>query len=247
MFEQNAAEGVHRIEDAYTNWYLIEDAGSLTAVDTGFPRSWGSLQSALAELGRGSADIAAVVLTHAHFDHMGFALRAQRELGVPLYAHELEEPLARKPWDYEHERSRLPYLLRHPGFGLRFAQMGAAGALWVKGTDAVQTYGSAGTLDVPGRPEIVFTPGHTYGHCSFHLPDRGAVIAGDALVTYNPYTGGEGPQIVSGAATADSPRALASLDCLLGTDAQTVLTGHGPAWTEGVASAVEQAHERGPS
>jgi hypothetical protein len=52
---------------------------------------------------------------------------------------------------------------------------------------------------------------------------------------------------VSGAATADSPRALASLQALEETGADTVLTGHGPVWREGVRSAVEQARERGPS
>lgn len=56
-------------------------------VDTGLPRSWASLQSALCELGRSAADIQALVLTHGHFDHMGFARRAQQELGVPVWAH----------------------------------------------------------------------------------------------------------------------------------------------------------------
>src|SRR5947209_9123245 len=73
--ERAAAPGIHRIEDAQTNWYLIEDAGRLTVVDTGLPRSWGSLQTALRELGRSLQDIEAVVLTHAHFDHMGIARR----------------------------------------------------------------------------------------------------------------------------------------------------------------------------
>lgn len=45
------------------------------------------------------------------------------------------------------------------------------------------------TLDVPGRPRVLATPGHTYGHVALHLPDRDAVITGDALVTLDPYTG----------------------------------------------------------
>jgi glyoxylase-like metal-dependent hydrolase (beta-lactamase superfamily II) len=91
------------------------------------------------------------------------------------------------------------------------------------------------------------TPGHTIGHVSFHLPDRDVLIAGDAVVTFNPYTGGHGPQIVSGAATADSAQALASLDALAATGASTVLTGHGPVWREGAAGAVEAARAAGPS
>jgi glyoxylase-like metal-dependent hydrolase (beta-lactamase superfamily II) len=246
VLERNAAEGIHRVEDAYTNWYIVEEGSRLTVVDTGLPRSWRSLQRALTDLGRKPGDVEAVVLTHAHFDHMGFAARAQAELGVPVHAHELEVPVARHPWRYDHERSRLPYFL-NPRFVWIFTVMGAAGALWVKGTGEIHTFGSSGDLDVPGRPRLVFTPGHTHGHTAMHFPDRGAVVAGDALVTMDPYTGGKGPQIVSKAATADSARALASLDALAQTGAETMLTGHGPAWRHGIAAAVDQARERGPS
>jgi glyoxylase-like metal-dependent hydrolase (beta-lactamase superfamily II) len=34
----------------------------------------------------------------------------------------------------------------------------------------------------------VFSPGHTYGHCALNLPERGALISGDAIVTLDPYT-----------------------------------------------------------
>ncbi len=235
------------VEDAYVNWFLVEEAGKLTVVDTGHPASWKSLQNALAVLGRSWSDIEAVVLTHAHFDHMGFARRAHEELGVPVWAHELEKPVVRHPWRYDHERRRLPYFVRHPGFVRIFAAMGAAGALWVKGLEDIRTYEAGQQLDVPGRPRIVFTPGHTYGHCSLAFRDRGTVIAGDALVTLNPYTARTGPQIVAGAATADSTRALASLDALASTGARTVLCGHGPVWTEGVELAVERARSVGAS
>lgn len=246
-FEKHAVEGIHRVEDAFVNWYIVEDSGRLTVVDTGHPSSWKSLHGALRTLKKTTADIDAVVLTHAHFDHMGFAERARRELGLTAWAHELEVPVTRSPWSYDHERSRVPYFVRYPRFVAIFAAMGAAGALWVKGTERVETYGSEGQLDVPGKPRIVFTPGHTHGHCALHFPDRGAVIAGDAIVTMNPYTGHAGPQIVAGAATADSTQALASLDALAATSAQSVLTGHGPVWREGVGAAVERARAAGAS
>jgi glyoxylase-like metal-dependent hydrolase (beta-lactamase superfamily II) len=73
MLQTDVAPGVHRIEDAYTNWYLLEDGDRLTIVDTGVPDSWDSLTSALSKLGRSPADVAAVVLTDAHFAHGGFA------------------------------------------------------------------------------------------------------------------------------------------------------------------------------
>lgn len=246
MIHQNVAEGIHWIEEASTNWYLVAEDGRLTVVDTGFPRSWQTLQKAIGQLGRTAADIEAVVLTHAHFDHMGFAERARAELGVPVWAHERELPVTRHPWRYDHERSRLPYF-RHPGFVKVFTAMGARGALWVKGTEEVRTFQADEQLDVPGRPRVIFTPGHTHGHSSLHFPDRGAVIVGDAFVTFNPYTGRAGPQIVSGAATADSAEAMASLEALAALNAATTLTGHGDPWTRQPRLAVELARAAGPS
>ncbi|HYF27593.1 MAG TPA: MBL fold metallo-hydrolase [Baekduia sp.] len=246
MLQRDVAEGIHRIEEADTNWYLVEDGAALTVVDAGFPASWGTLERVTGELGRSLGDIVAVVLTHGHFDHVGFAERARTELGVPVHVHEEEVEVARRPWHYDHERSRLPYG-RHPGFVKTFALMGAHGALWVKGVEEPETYVDHDELDVPGRPRVVPTPGHTHGHCALHFADRGAVIAGDAFVLRDPYTGREGPCIVAGAATADSERALASVDHLATLDAAVALTGHGPPWTGGLAEAAARARAAGPA
>ena len=246
MLHLSVADGVHRIEDAYTNWYVVEDDGALLVVDTAHPRSWSSLEELLQRLGRDRREIRAVVLTHAHFDHVGFAERARTELGVTVYAHEREVPVTRHPLRYDHERSRLPYMLRHPGFDRAFAAMAAMGALWVKGVEQVRTYRDGEVLDVPGRPQVLFTPGHTHGHAALYFPERGVLIAGDALVTYDPYVASEGPQIVAGAATADSAEALRSLDAIAAVEADVVLTGHGEPWTQGTKLAVERARAAGP-
>jgi glyoxylase-like metal-dependent hydrolase (beta-lactamase superfamily II) len=119
-------------------------------------------------------------------------------------------------------------------------------AFWPSPIERTRTF-TEGTLPVPGGPEVVFTPGHTWGHCALHFPDRNVVIAGDAIVTLNPYTGNTGPQIVAGAATADSGTALESLDALNSTGADTVLTGHGEPWRDGIRKAVELARLAGPS
>jgi glyoxylase-like metal-dependent hydrolase (beta-lactamase superfamily II) len=245
VLHRDVAEGVHRVEEAYTNWYLVEEGSRVTVVDAGFPRSWGTLHDALRTIGRTPGDIEAVVLTHAHFDHMGFAARARKDLGVALYAHEREIPLVERPQTYKHERARLPYFLKYGHFRRVLGAMTARGALFVRGISDVRTYASDQTLDVPGRPHVVFTPGHTLGHCALHFPDRGTVIAGDAIVMVDPYTGATGPRLVARAATADSAGARRSLDALEATGAETVLTGHGEPWTGGAAEACAQARAAG--
>jgi glyoxylase-like metal-dependent hydrolase (beta-lactamase superfamily II) len=234
------------VSDAYVNWYLVEDAdGRVTVVDAGHPASWSSLGEALPAVGRRLDDVAAVVLTHGHFDHVGFAERARTELGVPVWVPAGDVELARKPWSYRHERPRALYGLRHPGFLRRFAAMGAAGALRVPGVREPQVYEPGGTLGVPGAPAVVPTPGHTDGHCSLLLADRDVLLAGDAVVTFDPYTGYDGPRIIAGAATADSAAALRSLSAVAGTEAGTVLSGHGDPWRQGAVAAAEAARQAG--
>jgi glyoxylase-like metal-dependent hydrolase (beta-lactamase superfamily II) len=241
MLHRNVADGVHRVEDAYTNWYLVEEDGALTVVDTGVPTSWHSLLDALRELGRSTDDVAAVVLTHAHFDHLGFAERARSQLGVPVHVHENDVPLTRHPWRYDHERPRSWYFATQVQALPIVARFVRDRAFWPPPIREVVRYGDAGVLAVPGTPRIVPTPGHTLGHCSLHFPERDAVIAGDALVTLDPYTARKGPRLVARAATVDSERNRTTLDALAATGARYVLPGHGPVWDGGAHAAVVAA------
>jgi glyoxylase-like metal-dependent hydrolase (beta-lactamase superfamily II) len=242
--ERGAAPDIHRIEDANVNWYLVEAEDGITIVDAGVPRSWDSLHQALAQIGRTTDDVRALVLTHAHFDHIGFAERARRELRVPVLVHENDVPLAHKPMQYSHERARSRYVLGEPkALPFVFGFL-AARAFWPRPLGEVERF-TDGVLPVPGRPRVVYTPGHTLGHCALHFEDRDALIAGDAVVTLDPYTGTRGPRLVARAATADSRRALDSLEAIAATGAGTVLCGHGPAWTAGAEEIAERARRTG--
>ena len=89
------APGIHRIGDGLINSYLLEESGEVTIVDCGAPAYWKDLPSELAAMGRTLADVRAVVLTHAHPDHVGFAERIRSERGVPVSVHELDARIAR--------------------------------------------------------------------------------------------------------------------------------------------------------
>lgn len=248
MLQRDVVEGIHRVEDAHVNWYLVEDGHALLVVDAGVPRSWRSLGPALAALDRDLSAVVALVLTHAHFDHVGFAERLRAARGIPVWVHENDVPLTRRPLRYAHERSRIAYPLRHRAARPLLADLVRAGALCARPIARVRRYGDGDgrhRLPVPGTPRTVFTPGHTLGHAALHFPERDAVISGDALVTLDPYTGARGPRLVARAATADSERALRSLDALVQTGARHVLPGHGEPWHDGVAAAVERARAAG--
>jgi len=243
MLETDVAPGIHRVEDDHTNWYIVVADGGLTIVDAGVPRSWASLHDALHRLGRDVADIRALVLTHAHFDHVGFAERARTELGIPVHVHDNDVPLTRHPWRYGHERRRTPYLFLHPRALPIVARFARDRAFWPSPIGTVVRHGDRATLSVPGVPRVIATPGHTLGHCALHFPDRDALIVGDALVTLDPYTGRTGPRLVARAATVDSERNRTTLEELVVTGARHVLPGHGAPWHHGIRAAVAAARE----
>src|SRR5215213_7021252 len=177
MFTRDVAAGVHRIEDSFTNWYIVEAEDGLTIVDAGVPTSWDSLLDALEQLGRPITDVRALVLTHAHFDHVGFAERLRKQQGVPVYVHDNDVPLTQHPWRYDHERPRSLYLATQVRALPIVAAMAGNRALLARPVREVRRYEN-GTLPVPGSPRVVFSPGHTLGHCALHLPDRDTLIAG---------------------------------------------------------------------
>ncbi|MDN5769692.1 MAG: MBL fold metallo-hydrolase [Microlunatus sp.] len=233
-------EDIYAIEHAFTNCYLVVDQTAVTVIDACFPSTWSAVQECLTSIGRRVSDVAGLLLTHGHFDHVGFARHLQTDLDIPVWIHQDDHWLAQHPYRYRPERDRLLYPLGHPRSLPVLTRMVAAGALRVRGVQATVTFES-GRLDLPGSPIVVPTPGHTSGHCAFYLPDRDVVFTGDALVTLDPYTGRSGPRMVAPAATADVERNRRSL-CQLGeVAAGVVLPGHGRPWRHGSAAAVSAA------
>jgi glyoxylase-like metal-dependent hydrolase (beta-lactamase superfamily II) len=238
------APWVHRFGNALVNCYLIEDGNSMTLVDGGLPGFRPQLDDYLRSRGSSVAAIEAVILTHAHSDHLGIVEGVRVDAPAPVHVHEADANMARTGKVHPREGSMLPYL-RHPAAWKLLAVGARSGALKTPNVEEVTTFGGAQDLDVPGRPRIVPTPGHSPGHVAFHLPDRGVLIAGDALCTYNPLTGARGPQVMPKAFAADALKMMASLEALERIDAGLMLFGHGEPWTDGPAAAVARAREIG--
>lgn len=233
------APGIRRIGPGMANVYLFEEAGAVTIVDAGMPGYWRDLPAELTALGRSLADVRAVVLTHAHTDHIGFAERIRSERGVPIRVHELDALRARGevPGPKGLGDFKIAPLLGFLVFGLR------NGLLRVPPILEVATFADGAALDVPGAPRVIHVPGHTAGSAALHFARRDAICVGDAFVTRNVITGATGPQLFPNF-NADNEQAYASLARLEGVDARLVLSGHGPSWDRGLAEALRVARAR---
>src|ERR1051325_8877874 len=105
------ADGVVRLGTDLVNWYLLEEDGKVTVVDAGAPAYRPQLDRGLQLLGRGPADVAAVILTHAHADHIGSAEPLRTELGIPVHVHSDDESLATTGKQFgKREAPLAPYL-----------------------------------------------------------------------------------------------------------------------------------------
>jgi glyoxylase-like metal-dependent hydrolase (beta-lactamase superfamily II) len=231
------ADGVYRCGTELVNWYLVDDGGRLTVVDCGAKGYWPQLDTALEELGRTRSDIAAVVLTHGHVDHVGFAERLRSEAGVPVYVHENDEQMVLTGKIQKTEGSLVKYL-RYP-FAYRMITHLAMNGPSIPKVAEVTTYADGARLDVPGNPLVIHTPGHSRGHCALEFSN--VVFVGDALTDLNPLTGTRGPQLAPDAFSVDTAQALESLDRL--PETPLLAFGHGDPWTEGTAAAVSRARE----
>src|SRR5262249_1252161 len=234
------APGIHRIGDnSMINSYLVEQAGEVTIIDAGVSGLYKDLTRELAAMGRTPADVRALVLTHGHTDHIGFAERLRRERGVPVSVHEADTALA---------RGEVPNPSK--GFGpvkigplLGFMWFSALhGGLRTPKLHEVATFGDGATLDVPGSPPVPLTPGHAPGSAVLHFASLGALFVGDAFATYAVTTGARGPQVAP--FTADAGEAVESLARLDAISADQVLPGHGDPWTGGVQEAIRQIRQR---
>jgi glyoxylase-like metal-dependent hydrolase (beta-lactamase superfamily II) len=177
------ADSVVGVRNIMVNYFFVADArddGGETRwvlIDAGLPGS-GAVIVANAERRFGpGAKPQAILLTHAHFDHVG-ALPALVEHwpDVPIYAHEMEIPYI---------TGRASYAPPDPWVG---GMMSLTSPLYPRGPfdvgdDRVLPLPPAGS--VPFLPDwrVIETTGHSPGHVSFFRDADRCLIAGDAFCT----------------------------------------------------------------
>jgi glyoxylase-like metal-dependent hydrolase (beta-lactamase superfamily II) len=199
-------------------WVLIDAgvAGTARAI----------LRGAEKRYGKGSRP-EAILLTHAHFDHVGALGELGEKWNVPIYAHSLEHP-------YLDGSKAYPPPDPSVGGGL----MSTLSRFYPRGPIDISQWLAALPADgrVPAMPgwQWIHTPGHTRGHISFWREADRALIVGDAFITtaqesaYAVLTQQpelHGPPMYY---TTDWDNARASVERLAALEPEVIITGHGP-------------------
>jgi len=185
-----------------TNCFIVADSETKAAavIDPGWdaPR-------VLDNLKKHAWSLKYILLTHAHFDHIGAVADLVDATGVPLALHPADLPLLHHLggaplFGHRIRPSPEPSLLLQPGQVIEVGQL---------------------------RFEVLFVPGHTPGHVAFHEPQAKAVFSGDVL-----FRQGIGRTDFPG---GNMQTLLTSLrdQLLVLPDETTVFPGHGPATTIG--------------
>jgi glyoxylase-like metal-dependent hydrolase (beta-lactamase superfamily II) len=184
---ERVAPGVWRAGTRYVNWYVLDGgAVGLTIVDAGFPGYANHLDRSLQLLGRRREDVRAVLLTHGHIDHLGMAATLAGA-GATVHLHAADASLAARPKTNQPEKV-LPYLM-FPATVAFLAHAVRSGATSPEPLPASVPLMDGSVVDVPGRPLVRHTPGHTDGSCILDFRDHWAVLVGDRLCTIEPRLG----------------------------------------------------------
>ena len=237
--------GVHLVHGSDTNWVILTEGDAVTLVDTGYRNDRDQLIASLEAVGRRPEDLAAILITHAHADHIGSARHLGETYDVPVLMHPGEVPHARREFLHQVTPGQILRNSWRPGvvpWARRVIRSGGTADVRVPRAEAFPDLPDPlEPLDLPGRPVPVHTPGHTGGHCAYHLPQAGVLITGDALVTGHPTSRVRGPQLLPSMFQHDWDGALGALRVMGALEADVLLPGHGPAHDGSPAAATEQA------
>ena len=240
--DAEVSPGIYHFDTGPFNWYIIEEDSRLTLVDAGFPGHYKTFIKGLHILGFNKKDFEAILLTHAHADHIGFAERLRQETGAPVFIHQADAAMAslplQLPWFGLLSNAWRPYIAQMLGTAV------VNGIFNLPRITKLQTFKNGEILDVPGRPLVIHTPGHTPGEVVFYLHQRKILFSGDTLVTRDLMTGKSGePQITHPLLNHDFKQAYQSLGRLKEIGKVKMFPGHGNPWTGEITEAIKLASD----
>jgi glyoxylase-like metal-dependent hydrolase (beta-lactamase superfamily II) len=148
--------GIHQVPGVHgANVYLLTQAGPLTLIDSGLPRSGRAVVDFMSALGYRPQALERILLTHKHPDHAGGGAYLRETTGARLYAHAGDVEDAGEGQILRTMRGRM--------------------------TVSVDCLVGDGDL-LEGGIRVVHTGGHTAGSVAYQIEDAGALFLGDMAV-----------------------------------------------------------------
>jgi glyoxylase-like metal-dependent hydrolase (beta-lactamase superfamily II) len=232
-------EIVHLAQGKSVNWLLVTDDTGVMLVDAGYPGDRDEVLASLRQLGYEAGDVHAILLTHAHVDHMGSAIWFAKTHGTPVYCHADEVGHAKREYLEQVSIFDVAVRLWRPRWAAWTAHVVRNGGLIHEGIPTAQPLTAEVAAQLPRHPMAIPTPGHTGGHCSYLID--GVLASGDALVTGHPLLRHSGPQLLPAVFSHNQDNCIRSLAALALLDTEILAPGHGDPWRGPIREATERA------
>lgn len=194
------------------NVYLLLD-DPLTLVDTGMPGSEETILRYVEGLGLADGDLARIIVTHHHLDHVGSLAALKARTSAQVLAHPGDAPFISGQQPPPPPRSAVPRLLFRV-LGPVFPQ--------AKPSPVDLLLHDGEHLELLGGATVVHVPGHTPGGIALHFPAEGLLICGDVIDHRRSRLGPAKKPF-----TEDMGQALASLRRLAELEFDVLCPGHG--------------------
>lgn len=209
---------------------VLVDAGIKTLA------CWEALVDGLAQHGIAPADIARVVISHAHVDHYGLAGRLVAESDATVWISELGAPWLVASGD--RWRERLDYyrddFLRHLGLPDDVVALTLHGMERLAAqvdpvpVERIIPFRLDGILQMGGGAwQVIHTPGHASMQTVFYQPETAQLLSADMLLAVTPTPVVEQPPPGEGRRVPALPLFVRSLDVVAALNVATVYPGHG--------------------
>jgi len=193
------------------NVFLLLD-NSVTLVDTGLRGRSANILNEVRRLGYKPSDVAHIILTHHHADHVGSLAELKNATGAKVMAHPADAP-------YIDGTLPQPGPARPKWLGRMLSPFGSMWAAMPAEADKLLNDGDE--LAILGGIKILHTPGHTPGSICLFVPQEKLVIVGDLL------THRFGLRVPSRLFTVDVGQEVNSIKRLSGLEFNIIGFGHG--------------------
>ncbi|MBF6463177.1 MBL fold metallo-hydrolase [Nocardia puris] len=239
---EQVSDSVYVVAGTNVNWALVSDGAGVTVVDAGYPCDAGAVVESVRQIGHSVGDVAGVLLTHAHLDHIGGIPTLVEQAGAPVYT-----------GDEEVRHAKREYLQQITPLQMVQQLTTVRGVRWVTRTvravvgnigmsvPSAEPATPSALESLPGGFVAIPTPGHTDGHTAYFMPSEGALFSGDALVTGHPLVTGTGPQLLPKVFNHNESGAETSLAALAIEDAKVLVPGHGTAVRGDIATLIAES------